>query len=435
MAYRVGTATSSTNTGSTFVPDMPSETQQTGDIIFLVALNDGGSTAITIPSWTEILGPAPNNNSRCAVWYIEHTGTTITAPTISGTSNDWIVFVDIIRDVDTSDLINQAARTDVSLSTIYPSPSVTTDEDDCLYYQIYGQDGGIVCSPSYGYGVSEATLFERINDISLYVNVGVKGAAGIIPSLEYSSGSTASTRSGTTYTIAFNNKAGGLLEPSVDAVPTMVANYSEFPTVSNLSAIRTTLLGLSTAAFTINSTTRSTSYIGDLSWHGGYTRYSLTNTSSLTVQGLYKDITSTDMSVYPYSITLATPDTFLFSDDGILLYFEDGGGNWVLWQPLTEEQHGNLIFHTLIAVMPDQTFIDSSGTMDWSDVVRTGFAQELVSTSTGARNFDFSCECVMTPIEMIGGSEENPCNSELIFNTFEAGLGITELELMVKGKY
>ena len=425
MAYRAGSATSQAASGSTFVPTMPSEAQQTGDMLILVALNDSGSIATSIPSWTEILPPTPRNSSRCSIWYIEHTGTTITAPTISGTNNDWIVFVEIIRDADTADFINQAARTDISTpANIYSAPAVTTDEDDCLFYQVIGQDVGDVVSPSYGYGITEAAIEERIGNISLYVNAGTKGAAGLISSRDYNNGSAATARAGTAYTVAFNNKSGGLLEPSIDAVPTMIENYSEFPTVAQLSAIRTTLLGISTAAYTINSTTRQTAYSLDLSWHGGYTQYSLTNTSSLTVQGLYKDITSTDMSVYPYSITVAAPSTFLYSDDGILFYFEDGGGNWVLWQPLTKEQFGNFVFHTLIAVMPDQTFIDSSGTMDWTDIVRTGFAEELVSTSTGARIFSLSCECVMTPATMIGGSTTKPCNSELLFNTFETGLSI-----------
>ena len=427
MAQPIQVTISEAASGATFVPNnWLTEPQEVGDIVWVAALNDSGSNPITIPLWTEIEGPAPNNSSRCSCWYIEHTGTDISAPTISGTNNDWIVFAILQRDTDITDVINASARSDFPTDVFeYSAPSITTDEDDCLVYRIYGLDTGGVTSPSYGYGIESLARFDRLNNIGMYLDVETIGSAGSVPIATYNSGISGAgfDRDATTYTIAFNNKAGGNIMPSVNSQPLMIANYSEAPTAYDISTIRSTLLGVSTAPVTVNSTTRQTTYSADLSWYGGYTRYTVTPSATLAVQGLAKNITSTDMSLNPYSITFASQLTTLFSDDGPLFYFEDSAGSWVLWQPLTKDQFGNGRFRTLIARMPDQSFVDSSGVMDWTDIVITGFTQEVVSTSVGQRRWDVSCECMVLPAKAIGGSVENPVTSGMIADSFNTGLG------------
>jgi hypothetical protein len=427
MAQPIQVTISEAANGATFVPDnWFTEDQQSGDIIWVAVLNDAGNNPITIPLWTEIEGTAPNNSSRCSCWYIEHTGTDITAPTISGTSNDWIVFAILQRDTDVTDVINASARSDFPTDVFeYPAPSITTGEDDCLVYRIYGLDTGGVTSPSYCYGIENLARFDRSNNIGMYLDVETVGPSGLVPVATYNSGISGAgfDRDATTYTIAFNNKAGGNIMPSVNSQPLTIANYSEAPTVFDLSTIRSTLLGVSTAPLSINSTIRNTDYSADLAWYGGYTRYTVTPSASLAVQGLAKNITSTDMSANPYSVAFASQQTSLFSDDGPLFYFEDGAGSWVLWQPLTKDEFGNGRFRTLIARMPDQAFVDSSGVMDWSDIVVTGFAQEVVSTSVGQRRLDVSCECVVLPAKAIGGSADNPVTSGMIAESFNTGLG------------
>ena len=426
MAIRIENKVTIATSGTPIVPDMPAAAQETGDVFFLTALNDAGNNPVVVTGWTEIAGAAPNNQSRCSCWYIIHTGVDITAPSIIGTSNDWIIDIELTRDADITDLINQAARVDVSPADyVFPTPPITTTKDNCLVYRIYGMDQGNIFSPSYCYGVTSASATEITNNIVLYSDVETVGAAKTLPSLEYNHGNAIAgdVRFGTTYAIAFNNKSGGRLEPSVNAIPIEIANYSAPPTVYNLSTIRPTLLGASTAAVTINSTARRTVYTPDLNWYGGYTRYTVTPSATLAVQGLAKDITSTDMSVYLYSISFVTPLTFLFSDAGPLFYFEDSAGNWVLWQPLTEAE-GGASFKTLIAFMPDETFVDSSGVIDWTDIVITGLAHDVVSTSTGPRVIDIACECMIKPAVCIGGHVDNPITPTLISDIFNTGLGI-----------
>ena len=191
MAYIVETVSSSASSGATFVPDMPTAAQATGDILFLVATNDAGNNAINVPSWTEIAGPAPNNSSRCSCWYVEHTGADITAPSITGTSNDWIVSVSLMRGIDTTSIINQAVRVDNASTTYdHEAPTVTTDEDDCFLFHVYGLDGGGYPSPSYGYGEKQISRVELVNNLSLNVDAINVPTAGVVPAAAYNTGAS-----------------------------------------------------------------------------------------------------------------------------------------------------------------------------------------------------------------------------------------------------
>ncbi|MAO24243.1 MAG: hypothetical protein Unbinned3818contig1000_34 [Prokaryotic dsDNA virus sp.] len=418
--------TSTASSGSSFTPsNWISEPQQSGDVIFLVLLNDSGGTPITVAGWNEIAGPAPNNSSRCSCFYLEHTGTDITAPTANGSSNDWIAAAFLCRGLDLTNIVNGSARFDINVdSYTYETPALTTTDDNCLVFRVYGLDNGGVVSPSYGYGVSKGAEVELINNLSLYVDYDTFATAGAVPRLAYNSGNATSgfDRDATIYTIAFS--VDSEIEPSINSVPVMISDYSQSPTVYDISTIRPTIIGKTTAPFTSYSVFRADSYTTDLAWHGGYTEYSVSISTGLTVQMLAKDISSVDMSVFPYSITFGLTETSRFSADGPLFYFEDGAGNWAVWQPVSKSRMGNGRLKTLIGYMPDQVLVDFSGVIDWSDIVRTGHGIDKAETGTGSRLIRVSCECMVTPASAIGGTEEKPVTPRLIAESFSTGLGI-----------
>jgi len=425
----IETTVTPASSGSTIVPDMPTAAQATGDVFLLVAANDGGNNPINVPDWLEIAGVAPNNFSRTSCWYIEHTGTDITAPTVSGTSNDWIVIVVLCRDFDVASIVDQAVRTDNAATTYdHEAATVTTTGTDELVFHIYGLDGGGYPSPSYGYGEKQIARVELVNNLSLNVDVINAPTAGVLPAAAYNTGvsgmASASARRSTLYTIAFNTLPDADIEPIANCKPAIIWDYSREPTTYNVTTLHATLLGKPTSNVSISSVSRLTAYSQDLTWYGGYTQYLVSTPASLSVQILCKDIPSTDMSVYPYSITFGNSLTFRHSDDGPLFYFRDGSGNWALWQPITKDQLGNVVLRTVIGKMSDQTFVDSGGTIDWSDIVVTGSGQDIVSTSVSTQRWFIACEAVMTPAIVTGGNDENPANPKLIADSFATGVSI-----------
>jgi len=426
----IETTVTTAGSGSTIVPDMPVSAQATGDVFVLFAANDGGTNPISVPSWTEIEGPAPNNSSRTSCWYVEHTGTDITAPTVSGTSNDWIVSVSLCRGIDVASIVDQAVRTDNASTTYdHEAATVTTTGTDELLFHIYGLDGGGYPSPSYGYGEKQIARVELVNNLSLNVDVINAPTAGVVPAAAYNTGvsgmvGASNARSSTLYTIAFNTLPGADIEPIANCKPDIIWDYSREPATYNVTALHATLLGKPTSDVSISNVSRLTTYSPDLTWYGGYTQYLVSTPASLSVQILCKDIPSTDMSVYPYSITFGNSQTFRHSDDGALFYFRDSSGNWALWQPITKDQLGNGVLRTVIGKMSDQTFVDSGGTIDWSDIVVTGSGQDIVSASVSTQRWFIACEAVMTPAVVTGGNAENPATPKLIADSFATGVSI-----------
>ena len=413
--------------GASFVFDISPNAQEVGDVIFVSLMNDSGNNVIDIAGWTPIAGIAPNNFSRCACFYIEHTGSDIFSATATGTSNDWSAIAITMRGIDLADVVNVSARSDFGSSVYeFPAPAITTTRDNTLLFRVYGLDGGTIASPTHGYGLPEAGRVERINNTSHYVDYELVGDTGSVESLAYNTGSAVAgtARYGTTYTIAFSMETAADLQPCVNSKPDIIADYSAPPTTFDITTLHATLLGKTTSNVSINSVSRLTSYGPDLSWHGGYTQYFVSTPNSLSVQLLCKTVTSTDMSVYPYSITFGNSQTFRYSDGGALFYFRDSAGNWALWQPLTKEQFGNGTLRTIIAKMPDQTFVDSGGIIDWSDIVVTGQGQDVVSTSVSTQRWNVACEAVMTPALITGGMASSPTSPKLIADSFGSGVSI-----------
>ena len=96
------------NTATPTFPVWPAN--ETGDHVFVFAINDGGTTAISsLAGWTEHYNSASSiSGTRSALWSRKNTGTPITAPTLTGQNDEWALIAFVVRDADDTTLLDAA---------------------------------------------------------------------------------------------------------------------------------------------------------------------------------------------------------------------------------------------------------------------------------------------------------------------------------------
>jgi len=411
---------------SSFSPLWVTENQETGDFVLMVILSDDANQNAPISvnnGWVEWNGPAPSSSgARCGIWYLEHTGTDIAAPTITGRNDSWAVCTLLIRDADTSNFIDSGSRFLQTANTNnFTIPDLTTLTDGCLVLRVLALDGNSRSTPTTGYGVTiDQAKVTTDGSIELIVGSELKPLAGSVGSFEYENAD--GSNGGVLITLAITNKSGGYLQYDVKGAPVVIRDFISQQSYNDISAIRTTLNGINTVALLNITDTDVRTYAADTSWYGGYQRvdYSPTNSAN-SVQGYYKDINSIDLTDKAWSFTAQYTSSSFLADEGSYFYFEDSSGNWVVWQPFTEVRLGNSLFRTITAFLPDETFIDSSGIIDWSDIVRTGHAYEYVGGTSGTRRLYASLECGVQPVVLLGGSPTHPSTYRSITKALKSG--------------
>jgi hypothetical protein len=414
MAYIVNSVLSSTEgaTSTTFVCELPTETQQTGDYILVVALNDTGTTAITCTAgWTEWNGPAPSNSGpRCAIFYRKNTGSTLTAPTVSGTTNDdWIVTTILIRDADGTTFIDAGARTDQTANTTTPLlPSVTTTTAGCLVLRVIGYDGAGLSNYDGGFGqFVDIARRSEASTLQLCVAYEMQPTASATGTQQFTNNAS---DGGSLITLAITNASGGAVQPMCRIANTVVDTGFVTAGATSLHTIRTAIAGVTVNALTTNTNALLTAYATDVNWYGVAQSWGFASASSVVdMFGGYKAVTADWSAGKPFSITLylntaATQQ----SAAGYIFYFEDVSGNWKAWQPLRRVDTPAVIFRTITADLPNETFIDGAGTMDWSQIVRFGLVCHHTTASNSVRTFSYRVICSPGDAVILGGGANKP---------------------------
>ena len=457
IAQSSGTAAASVSFGSWF------DSQQTGDHIVIAASNDGGGTTLTITNshasdptlgWVEIGGPAPDNAGvRTGVWYRQHTGTALAAPTISGATDEWAACATLIRDADTTTVLCAAAGiTEQTTNTTAPvAPSVTTGTDGCLILRILGRDGSNTSFPqTFGQAVSLARCTDNfgtaLNACETLIEAHGQVAAGATGTYTWD---CAANDSGRNITLAIRNKSGG----GVYATPSCVG-------------LTTVLRTNATLTLTSLSTWHATMFSGQTVQPGSATsQTSLPQVANLPQQGVYgfgRTISVTQPSaggaagVYGVAATLASavdlsahltaicfrlsgigPNTV--DDTGPGLYFRDGAGGWAVLRPFNKVQSATE-FATYIAHLPTETQIDGSGTIDWANITHIGTAQIItgtVGTNTG-RGIDIRnvLTCALTGgfVGLVGGNAARPATPRDLAAIMASSFGVRLASLQGGGQ-
>lgn len=442
MAYWTEQVTGLSGTDDTATPTWESwfSAQETGDAIIVVVIaNDAG--AITIPAgWTRIEGSAPSavGGQMAEFLYQKHTGSDIAAPAFSGAVTDWAMSALLIRDPDATVTIDAYAITDQTSNTLTPVfPDVTTTTDNCLILRL------AACASTLGqdnWAGDYLNLRPEVNerDAQYYVNskcsvgggynyLASAGATGTVVA------QTATSDTGRFATIAIRNKSGGAHSAGIrPAATNPITDKLHFTknayTWSDISGIRSTFDGVTVNAYTSLSTTNLVTLPGEVGngfptyCHGGR-RYLLTPDSTNTLTGwfgFYTEFSAMSLADLPLLFNYSAYFSQIqFSLDGTGLYFEDNAGNWVLWRHSSRSE--DYFAKTFLVNITTETFVDSSGTIDWSNIVRFGLCVELITTFRFNRNFYINA---LTTIDfnhrhaLVGGSAGNPVSMRDASNIF-----------------
>ena len=432
--------------------------QQSGDYIVVIAANDLGTSAITgMSGWTQhYLSASAISGTRSGVWSQKNTGSTVTAPTISGANGPWSVVGLLIRDADGTTFADVASSTteQTSNTTSPTCPSVTTSTSDALVLRICCGDGTanaralnpndgvfVVCRPDR---TDTATPAQGIS-----VDYQVKFTAGATGTYVFCA---SANDGGTQTTLAIRNASGG----KVPAVPTnapltcilALNDYPAAPTGTLLSALHAspaTLLGYECAlGDTTGGTIRNVLSAQDVSYlnrgmqgykrHIGQQQTATTGLGSRTY-GAAMSVTanlSTNflvMQVVPgQTATQARLDNV-----GSAFYFRDNAGAYALWRPFTEIQ--GLSPRPVVAYLPNETMVETGGgTIDWANITYIGVAFPINATG-GSANWETQFYFlgllaqsggVATPVSVCGGASAKPIDARdvasAVYNAQLAGL-------------
>ena len=420
---------------------------QAGDYIMVVANTSTGSAVNTISGTWNRLNDVNNarvgSSFRSQIWWAKYDGITVPpAPTVSGSNGTWAVSSFVVRDApDVSDQswINTETSTVYSSSIrIFPIPSVTTTENDCLLLTILTTANATTTfeTPDNFWGVDFTVAAVRDTELASSVAnkviVATRSAptAGATPVYDYINGNTSGNR-GQVWTIAVRNKVGGAKPIGVSNPPIRVTDFFEDNTfvhgdLTNLSDVYASIDGLTTFAPNTRNITTTQGIVTNnppiLRW---YRAIALTPPTATTgFCGVRWELGGS----FNYAAGLwylLTQRASANQDhvSGVYHYFEDGDGNWAIFQFLNRIQ--GALYNNLIRHLPDETPKDESATpIDWTNITRRGIGYRQNSSNTTARTFIVGSECIQpfnAPLTFTGGGPSNPISARVIARALLSG--------------
>jgi hypothetical protein len=379
--------------------------QASGDMIFVEVTNDGGGTTLAgMGGWTEIGTQQSNAGCRTAIWYREHSGTEITAPTITGASaEEYSACAVLIRPGAGGTLaIDAQADTQQTANTQDPTaPSVTTTGTNRLLLFFVGRDATGTCLPAamIGRGQIAAARNDNLTTVTpqseCQIAWTIAPTAGATPTFAWRS--TVSD-GGRQTTVAVSDSSGHVPAYIAASGVEVVNNWTTAPTVTLLSALHATINGITTAASdTTGGASRNVLTSQDttnaaLGLYGYYRQIGQVQTANTglgsRMYGAVATIASTNFSnalFYCNYRYVSTTVQSAIQDQGYYLYFRDSAGGWAVVRPIATERLTTLQqFQAHVLYLPGMTQIDGSGTIDWSDIV--GFGSCIHITSTNGQN-------------------------------------------------
>jgi hypothetical protein len=433
MAYIVQAVQSYTDTvfAASFTPDQwITEEQKNDDRILFCAVNDGGGSAISISSgWTEIYrSSASVAGVRLGIWEAKRSGSDITAPTISGASDDWNCCAMLIRDADPTTFLDVAIGTteQTVFVTKYTAPSITTTNNNSLIIRVAALDANGVSSPALTIG-GFTDVSRRIENaaVELYLAEQMKRTAGSVGTFTWDRGLS---RGGVLATLAIRNKSGGAVSPHSDQVFNVVEEFTldaDSPTVASIHTRQATICGVSTLTPTSGpNVANAQSYSTDPNWYSPYIQVTTQPPATVGVYGGIFPVTADWSSGKLFALLASTAQNNVMSKDGPIFYFEDNSGNWRTWRPINRFYFGSVNFKAIIADLPNETFVDSVGSIDWANIVYFGMVHQNTTANGTSRTVQLRALGSIDTLKVAGGGSSRPVTFNDVAKIIVSGSGI-----------
>lgn len=460
MAYIVGGKsimhTQYSGSGSTITfPVTPGH--EVGDVVYIIVHNTSAAgSAMTCSGSYNSKGVTSvvSSVSRTQVFWKYATSTSEADVTITGQNADFTVEVVLIRGCDQTDPFDTFGNTDFTTNAINQTTgTLTTTTDNCLIFTSIFLRGGSKQLPD---PTSDMGNFVPINKYfnnsltNMLSGYRIKRTAGTTTAVKTINSASSST-TGRAFQAAFKdaNPSSPTLPPEFSANYEVVKLHmgttgassatdsfsrnetTTWNSITNMTP--TTINGLtvvSTTATVAGSgfTTAEADY--GFSTNIGITTSGVDATGRWT--GVSHTVSSVDMTNKAFAITFGMNSVVAtdVGEKGCIIVFEDGSGNWAAFQ-LSKRQglFGN--YPNTKFIFPGTTTpLDSSGTMDWTDVAKIGYCYHRVNNSGLSRSLMIRMAVLISEPIVYGGSSAAPINAEFVgrMMTYWGGYGLANAQ-------
>lgn len=436
MAYVFSKISSQSDTGATdttFTPSNP--VHAVDDIIIHIIANDLGNVTITASAgWTELGTQSRQSNNRGAVFYKKATSASEADPTFTGDADGWAIVSLAIRDADPTTPIDDFAQNDIAGSTKTATCSaITTTSDDCLILRCLS---GWDVSNVYGYApdLNNKCVGFAIENITTQVHAYNQETAGSSGTFDFD---LCRSDGGRTYTIGFKNKTDGGIEPKVVSGMNILEKRFGYYGVNaatlvlaNLYDSITTLAGFSVSSATpidpLTGGAVTTVAGSDFGLAAIGTRLRSSETLSNVVIGFTFPYTG-DLSGKKLLFNLGTSTSGIGSLGRIVILFDSLGNYSAFNHPRSEGRAGAAAYPLFID--ESSPTIDTSGTLDWTDISKIGVA--FIKTNTAANTSPIiSLFSTVDTMVFSGCNSARPITPAIISPWLENGIffGVSNLQ-------
>jgi hypothetical protein len=390
MAYVVVTTKEEAIDAASVVYPLPPEVQENDLVMFFIA-NDNGATTISSVGYSEPPGTAQAivGNARGCILY-KIAGASESDPTINFANAKTAIACVIVRDADTTTPFDIAAQTDHNTSVnAADCPSVTPASNDCLVFRALAGWDGIRTNIMGPLDERFLTRAEYIDFDNVKTLVSVNGQSTAAATGTYTFlFSNSLTDRGSTYTLCVKNKSGGAKPIIYNSGVEEINRYGNHGanhtpvTWTTLGSSVTTIDGLSveTGALTATPTVAfaNLTYKGSV---GTQIQFSIAAPDPGTWQGATHPVTM-DADGKFILVTLALGAVNRSGAKGVVCVIFDSVGNWEAYNvPLSNL---NAKIGRSLTFSQQTTPVDNSGTVDWSDITKVGYAGHRFFTGTSA---------------------------------------------------
>lgn len=423
MPFIVSSESETTEVSSTY--DKTIDSIEVDDLIIVSTAQTNGSTDQSVSSgWTSIGDTTAVGSVRARLWYRIATSTSHSITVTGGTQN-WAANVVVVRGADTTTPFDVTpVRSSFSSASSFTPTSLTTTNNNCLILHLISSR--IIAS----YIPNDVNAMHQLSYNKETVMTAVASyrnqyTAGLVPSVLWLSSSAGSTNNNQTFVIAIrdanpsspkmmydqDNKYEIINYLSGSAAITTTDSFSihESITVESFEEVTpTTIDGLD--VLTGYTPTVTATYQNAASPWGQFLNVR-TAVSAIDTTGRWVGMSyarTIDMSGKIFSILFMSGFTVNSGAKGFVAFFEDSGGNWEAFRMTRKAGLSITEVYPFVFAPGETTPIDSSGTLDWTDITRIGFAYHRTGTSTSSMDFRLKWAVLYDNPTIFGGCTDRP---------------------------
>lgn len=389
---------------------------ESGDLILFFAHNDNNaSTAIAVAGYTSAYTQSSSQTIRNAAFYKIAASSSEADITVTGANAHWVFHVTIIRNFDPSNIIDATSVVDSPNSTqnYLDITTFNTNYDNSLVMRYVGWDG---TQSRINFDDVNGVVFlgKEISNSASIAGYQYQETAGATPALKVIAPTT--TEGGQAVSIAIKG-----LTPST---PTPSPYHSKtYDTVHYFGDMGTQQDGITYETFT-NVAATTIDGVAPYTFTEVISTYTDAATpwatmSSLSASGSAIDSTgrwagvtwthsAKDFTGKVYAVQMRINTVLHTGSKGVIIYFQDSSNNWAAFLVTKTVGMPAAISFEHVVDPENGEKLDSGGTIDWTDIVRTGYAYHRVGVTTQARVLYFRTAVTIDNIILHGGHVDQP---------------------------